>query len=132
MIPRCKTKGCTRACGTVGDDTHGFAAYCFADCMVSKGSRTDSEGGPCVTQGCTNSREPGGRGGYLQHCSRECREGGRRGIVFEEEDGGGGGTIDDFHQAFSDHEMKNESPGVLPTTPEGSDVRTLSRSWTSV
>lgn len=97
MIPRCKTKGCTRACGTVGDDALDFAAYCSADCMVSRGSRTDSEGGPCATKSCRNSREPDDRGGYLQRCSRECTESHRE-VRFEEEDGGG--ASDDFTKLF--------------------------------
>lgn len=102
-VPRCSTKGCTRACGTTGDYMYPqqFLAYCSADCMVSRGARTDSEGGPCANKACGNSREPDGRGGYAQHCSKECREGrgGAKGVRFEEE-ANDGAAMDDLAKLF--------------------------------
>ncbi|CAM9400970.1 unnamed protein product [Ectocarpus sp. 12 AP-2014] len=96
FIPQCKTRGCTRAVGVIGDQS---VAYCSADCMVSRGSLTDSEGGPCRNTRCDNSKEPDGRGGYDDYCCSRCKEG--RGLDRRpvEEEGGGAG-MDEFAELF--------------------------------
>jgi hypothetical protein len=101
FIPQCKTRGCTRACATIDDDSQDFIAYCSADCMVGKGVRTDSEGGPCINRsvtGCANSREPDGSGGYSKYCCRACREG--LGVSFRKNEDGDGEEMDDFGKMF--------------------------------
>ena len=103
FIPQCKTPGCTRACTTVDDYSQTFAAYCSASCMISKGSRTDSEGPPCNNKsktGCANSREPDGSGGYRMYCCQSCRDG--RGVQRRpaEDAKGDEKEIDDFVKMF--------------------------------
>lgn len=92
FIPQCKTPRCTRACGTLSKkDPVEFMRYCSVDCMVSKGSRTDSEGPPCknkVVTNCQNSKKPDGLGNYGNYCCTECRDGKGLGSKDERDDSG--------------------------------------------
>ena len=72
--------------------------------MISKGSRTDSEGGACTNKsktGCANSREPDGADGYKMYCCQECRDGQGLDRPPVENDGGDGSAeMDAFAKMF--------------------------------
>lgn len=58
---------------------------------MSKGARTDSDGGPCKNKSvtkCQNSRHPDGQGGYQEYCCRSCRDG--KGLSLDDDRAWGG------------------------------------------